>query len=160
MRTLTARIRQFFASFRRAQPAGCCGCGAKTVRYVYAGPWRGRMVPDDARCTVCGPIPGHPVTVDYGADVEVTVGEMDDAVTAATTDHAVARLATTAGLTVGQLRHLIHHLPANTPVRVEDPSRPGPVPGSTAEHVITGAATGMPLHAGGDGVLLLIDPTD
>ena len=46
------------------------------------------------------------------------------------------------------------------PVRVEDTSRPGPVPGSTAVHPITHAAANALDDDGTDVVLLLVEPRE
>lgn len=75
-------------------------------------------------------------------------------------DYGTLRMPTPHGLTVRDLRHLIAGLPDGMPVRVEDTSRPGPVPGSTAVHPITHAAANALDDDGTDVVLLLVEPRE
>jgi len=85
IRNLLARVRRHFADRRRALPAGCCGCGADVVRYVYTDQWKGRTVQGEGYCTACAPGVSEPPALDFGRDVATTIGEIDDAIAAGLT---------------------------------------------------------------------------
>ncbi len=78
MKRLTAWIRDRIEARRNAHLVGCCKCGRKIVRYVYVWNWHGRTYFDDSYCTACGAPEGHIPWVDYGTDVEITIGAVED----------------------------------------------------------------------------------